>query len=209
MDSVDGDGGSESSNDADIDANCSCESVLRSDADGVYMTAALENEAKAKNSMWDMMKTNRDLLDRLAALQAVQSTLRETKEARASAGNVTGAATAAAAAAGRAAGQDACAREGEQPEQGREEDLPSEPRHGAGLLDLPEEVLTLIVALLDSRAMCALTQTCAALREIERQIGFRAICWPGTGSLAIYLLPFRTKRLSILVIFLQMTSRQL
>eukprot|EP00740_Mantoniella_antarctica_P010206 CAMPEP_0181382036 /NCGR_PEP_ID=MMETSP1106-20121128/20488_1 /TAXON_ID=81844 /ORGANISM="Mantoniella antarctica, Strain SL-175" /LENGTH=183 /DNA_ID=CAMNT_0023501355 /DNA_START=196 /DNA_END=743 /DNA_ORIENTATION=- len=174
MDSVDGDGGSESSNDADIDANCSCESVLRSDADGVYMAAALENEAKAKNSMWDMMKTNRDLL----ALQAVQSTLRETKEARASAGNVTVAPATAAAAAGRAAGQDACAREGEQPEQGREEDLPSEPRHGAGLLDLPEEVLTLIVALLDSGAMCALTQTCAALREVERQIGFRAICWP-------------------------------
>jgi hypothetical protein len=28
------------------------------------------------------------------------------------------------------------------------------------------------------RGMCALTQTCTALRDVERQLGFRAICWP-------------------------------
>lgn len=47
-----------------------------------------------------------------------------------------------------------------------------------GLCDLPEEVLTLIGFHLDSRGICSLTQTCTALRDVERQLGFRAMCWP-------------------------------
>ena len=118
------------------------------------------------------MQRNRQLIDHLNALQTVQTKLRETKQAKDAAKEARlstsiGSADRADPSLGGV---------------GRAED-PSEggPAGEAGvtLCDLPEEVLTLVVSHLDSRGICSLTQTCRALRDVERQLGFRAICWPG------------------------------
>ena len=135
--------------------------------DGISTGTASES----KNTLWAMMRRNRELVERLAALQTVQDQLRDERTAKTAAKEA--AATALEAAASVSS---------------FDEDDPLSPLHATsasqqphqdGLCDLPEEVLTLIMERLDSRGICSLAQTCLAMRDAERDAGCRAACWQG------------------------------
>ena len=118
-------------------------------------TATNGTSVKATSSMWDMMQKNRKLIEDLAALQTVQTQLRATKAAK----QATAAAASAAAAAHIDEDRDRLGHN--QPHNDLQAHLAKPPpRRDAdaddadaalGLCDLPEEVLTLVAAHLDSR----------------------------------------------------------
>ena len=137
------------------------------------ITTATTTTTTQSVSMWDMMQRNRQLIDHLNALQTVQTKLRETKQAKDAAKEAR--LSTSIGSADRADPSPGGVGRAEDPSEGG----PAGEAGVTSLCDLPEEVLTLVVSHLDSRGICSLTQTCRALRDVERQLGFRAICWPG------------------------------